>query len=192
MLQATLRTVLQALGVDAEEVAGDEKWEVEREEEIEEGGPGSGWFAPPKGTHVEKGKKTASGQLVPQNNLQNLTLGNGLHKAKVGKIEATRFMYNSRTRTLLVGKDAHGILKREYADDENFDDFVKMVVDYRKGNTYLTIYLDRIQAKSDVEAWNKCFDAAKIMRSNGFPLDTQIMLSYYSGKTVTQLGLGEL
>jgi len=62
MLQATLRTVLQALGVDAEEVAGDEKWEVEREEEIEEGGPGSGWFAPPKGTHgkgSQGGRKTA-------------------------------------------------------------------------------------------------------------------------------------
>jgi len=60
MLQATLRTVLQALGVDAEEVIGDEAWEVKREEGIEEGGPGSGWFAPPKGTHISRtGKKLA-------------------------------------------------------------------------------------------------------------------------------------
>jgi len=63
MLQATLRTVLQALGVDAEEVVGDEAWEVEREEEIEEGGPGSGWFAPPKGTHGKGTKGKAAGKL---------------------------------------------------------------------------------------------------------------------------------
>jgi hypothetical protein len=185
VLQAALTTVLQALGVDAEQVVGDEAW-------LEEGGPGSGWFAPPKGTHVGKEKKAVGKQLVPQSNLQNLTLENGFHKAKVGKVNATRFMYNSKTRTLLAGKDAHSILKRDYADDQNFDDFVKMVVDYRKDITYLTIHLDRVQAKSDIEAWNKCFDAAKVMRSNGFPPDTQVMLSYYSGKTITQLGLGEL
>jgi len=52
--------VLQALGVDAEQVVGDEAWpepeEEEEEGELEEGGPGSGWFAPPKGTHIGKGK----------------------------------------------------------------------------------------------------------------------------------------
>jgi len=104
MLQATLRTILQALGVDAEEVVGDEAWEVEEEEEIEEGGPGSGWFAPPKGTHVGGEGEFPRIQKGPTAFLVRIELEEAklpsLHLDQIEEIQFTQGEY--------VGGDAYG------------------------------------------------------------------------------------